>query len=249
MIEYEIKRHFVFLWLPLVLFLSACEPSENKKREWAEQRRIQCLDQLCPGDVQPRRDHLKEEALKLNGQWFIGPLAYFSTGTNGGSFFWPSKSAARPGGEFPEKHLVLSGRAQEAEIEIFLRTDDRHGKGPSMYQVLMMAQAEGRVIRRISLTPQLEVWRVRDVTPEMSPVIWYVALERHDVDGSPPALACIGVDLSPERDALQGSCSMSFVWQPGIVARIRFHAKHGPDWPEIHAEVVRVLKLLNKVNV
>lgn len=53
--------------------LVGCGPSEQRRAELAELKRIECLDKFCPGDIEPPHDMATEVALKLNGQWFIGP--------------------------------------------------------------------------------------------------------------------------------------------------------------------------------
>lgn len=225
-----------------ILLLVACGPSEQHKAELAEQKRLECLDKLCEGDVPPKRDPIQEEALKFNGQWFIGPKDYFSTGINGAAFFWPSKTPARSNvPDFPEKAQVTSGHADEVTIAIFLRSHDGVMHGPTRYEALRKAELEGRLVSKTSPRPGLEVWRVRDEVEGTA--IWHVATNLKDANDEPPVLFCRG-GRNPQSD----KCTGAFIWMPGISVDFRFHNKHGPDWPEIHQEIVRVLQLLKKAS-
>lgn len=58
--------------------LAACEPSKEKQAQLAEEKRVECLDKFCEGDVVPRRDFAKDGLLKLNGQWYLGPKEYLA---------------------------------------------------------------------------------------------------------------------------------------------------------------------------
>ncbi|RYE43829.1 MAG: hypothetical protein EOP24_26660 [Hyphomicrobiales bacterium] len=96
-------------------FLTACGPSEQRKAEMAEKKRIECVDKICEGDVAPKRA-TTEDVIKLNGAWYIGPQKYFSSGSNGGGFYWPSRHPMFAGGEYPEAQHDFYHKA----IEIFL---------------------------------------------------------------------------------------------------------------------------------
>jgi len=71
----------------LALLLAGCQPSEQQRAKWAEEKRIECLDKLCEGD-KPPQPQPGMVSIKLNGQWFVGPEEYFSSGINGASFEW-----------------------------------------------------------------------------------------------------------------------------------------------------------------
>ncbi len=222
--------------------LLACSPSEQQKAQRAEERRIACLDKRCEGDVVPPRDYLKEEALKLNGQWFIGPSEYFSTGINGASFEWWDHRPLRPSEPRPAgaQAIAVAGNGYDIAIEVFMRAHDGVMHGPSQYQYLQAAQDQGRLLERSQLRPGLELWRVRDDTSGLPTTAWYVASNLRDGDGEPPVLGC------DDRDPKFDRCSMAFTWRPGIAVRLRFRGRHGADWPEIYQEVTRVLSLLRK---
>lgn len=225
-----------------VFCLAACGPSEQRKAELAEKKRIECLSKKCEGEVEPKHDPSTEVALKLNGQWFIGPREYFSTGTRGASFEWwdhkPISSAMkRP----PEaQSLAIEGKGYDFSVEVFLRTKTTTPLGPSRYQALLDAESQGRVISKRSSKTGLEVWHVRDQIKGMPPAIWYVATGLKDTEGLPPVLGCDNQEPKFDR------CTMAFMWRPGIAADVRFRAIHGPDWPEIYLEITRILQLLRK---
>ena len=40
-------------------FLTACGPSEEKKAQFAEKKRVDCLDKFCEGDAVPKHDSSK----------------------------------------------------------------------------------------------------------------------------------------------------------------------------------------------
>ncbi len=231
--------------MAMSLLVTACGPKEQQKAKFAEEKRIECLDKICPGDVAPTHDQLREFALKLNGQWFVAPRAY---GGYGGSFafFWPSKTPARMAGadkmapEFIPSSAGVLSNFYDVGIEIFLRSNPLPPSKRSWYQELLAAEAQGRLISKTSLRPGLEVWRVRKETGKPGGLL-YVATELKGVDGDPPVLGCDDGDHKFDR------CTTGFRWQPGISADLRFHSRHGRDWPEIYQEAIRVLQLLRKV--
>jgi hypothetical protein len=228
-------------WLAaMLLLLAACERVEQLKAKRVEDRRVECLDKVCEGDVLPMYEPLKDVALKLNGQWYIGPKEYFSSGINGAAFYWPSKTPSSPGEkDFPERGLASSSRGNLVSIAIFLRSNSLPDVGQSSYRNLLVAEQEGRLVSKDILRPELEAWRVRRKDGELDRVL-YVAKYLKGPEGDPPVLGCsVG-------DHQYDTCSMGFFWQADIFVGLRFHPKHGPDWPEIYTEVIRVLQLLKK---
>lgn len=221
-------------WVAAALLLVACGPSEKQKAMYAEEKRVHCLNHWCEGDIEPSRDALKEVALKLNGQWFIGPKEYFSNGMNGAWFnWWDHKPLSS------EDAQAVAGKGYDFLIEIFLSHHDGVMHGPNRYPSLQQAEAAGRLISKSTPRPGLEVWRVREIDGRGS-AIWYVATDHVDKDPNGAVLNCD--DGDPKFD----SCRTAFIWQPGIGADMRFRAKHGPDWPEIYQETTRILQLLKK---
>jgi hypothetical protein len=214
------------------LLLSACGPSEKEKARMAEERRLECLDKYCEGDVEPAHDPTQESLIKVNGHWFIAPKRY-AKGLAGLAFYWPSKdpvtSNSTKGQDF-----------SDVAIEIFLRSNSTPLHGPSRYKALQLAQEQGRVLEKHQVRPDLEVWRVQGENKGLPPAMWYAATDLKDANGEPPVLGCH--DMDPKF----GSCTMAFGWKPGIAADLRFSPKHAQDWPEIYQEVVRVLNLIKE---
>lgn len=228
------------IWLTILIALAGCEPTAEQKAHFAERRRLECLQQYCPGDVLPTYNTMTHEAIKLNGQWFIGPKEYFSSGTNGGAFYWPSKTPVSPKvQDFPEKAAATSGHANDVTIEIFLRSHNGFVRSPSFYKALQIAETHGQVITKTVLRPGLVLWRVKEDDGYVA--TWFTADELRDSNGEPPILFC-----RREDEPKSGVCTTGFIWVPGIAADLRFRAKHAQDWPEVYQEVIRVLNLLKK---
>lgn len=222
-----------------LLLLAACGPSE----QWTEAKRIECLDKLCEGDVPPKRDPMTEEVLKLNGQWFIGPNAYFSSGMNGAAFFWSSKTPARPNtSNFPEKALATSGHADEVTIEILFRSNNIPPE-PRGYKLIELAEANGWIESRRTVRNGLDAITMKHVIGPrgqfIDNVTYYVAIGLTGGDGKPPVATC-------SHDDPRNGGGTGFMWQPGIWAGIRMNQRHCADWPEIYLETVRVLQLLQR---
>lgn len=222
-------------------FLTACGPSEEKKAQFAEKKRIDCLDKFCEGDALPKYDSQKEVPLKFAGQWFIGPKEYFSSGINGASFEWwdhkpISKGVPRPPGA---QALVVAGNWYDISVEIFLRSHDGVIHGAPRYERLRKAEAEGRLISKAVPRPGLEVWHIRE-TDGVGSGLWYVATQYTATNPNGAVLWCEKSDRKLDR------CVTAFTWRPGVAADMRFRAEHSADWPEIYEETIRILKQLRK---
>jgi hypothetical protein len=223
-----------------ILLLEACGPSEEHKAQRAEQKRIECLDRFCEGDVEPKRDLINEQALKLNGQWFIGPVRYF--GSQRAGFYWPSKTplhGPEGGGSFPEMGKPIS----DVAIEIFLRSNKIPDE-PRGYKLIELAQRNDWIASRKALRPGLEAFEMKHVIGPrghyIDHVTYYVATRLKGFDGLPPVATC------SHTDSRNGG-GTGFLWQPGIWVGTRMNQKHCADWPEIFTEITRVLQLLRKV--
>jgi hypothetical protein len=227
-------RNF-FLCFSAAALLVACGPSEQEKERLAQENRIKCADNLCPGDKPPTGTS-GTEILKLDGRWFVGPKEYFSMGSNGSVFYWPSRTPGFRGGSYPEKGQDF----YDIAVEIFLRSNHNQASGPTRFKRLQLAHAEGRVLEKHQVRPGLEVWRVQDEIKSLNQKLWYVATDLKDANSEPPILICD--DQNPNID----NCTMAFMWRPGIAADLRLRAKHGQDWPEIYQEVTRVLALIKE---
>lgn len=223
--------------LAALLALSACGPSEQKKAELAEKKRLECLDKVCEGDVVPKGSP-DEFVMKLNGQFFAVSRRYAS-GMSGLAFYWPSKTplTGRPdGGDYPERGKNFS----DVAIEIFLRSNNSAPPDAKQYDLLVEAQEKGQIIKKETLRLGLERWQEQD-TSGFGPGYWYVATAYPDDRGRPPVVWCRGNNEKLDR------CTAAFFIQPGIAADIRFRAQHASDWPEIYQEINRVIQLLRRV--
>ncbi len=227
--------------LSCFLLLGASAPSDLVQAEREARRRVECLDRICPGDVVPKTD-LTEVALKLNGQWFIGPRKYFSAARNGASFEWWHHKAHDPAVKRPPEMqvLALDGKGYDFSIEIFLRSNKNPPNTGGMYDLLLSAEKERRVISKTKIRPGLEVWRITDNLSGIGPGLWYIATQLKNEDGFPPVVYCRNDNPKFDR------CTMGFRWRPEIYADIRFRGKLGSDWPEIYQEINRILQLVRK---
>lgn len=224
-----------------LLLATGCEQSAQEKAKWAEEKRIDCLNKVCEGDKPPQPNTAESTVLKLNGEWFVGPAEYFSSGINGASFMWWEHRPLSRQMSLPSDLLAMAaeGKADEFSIVIFLRHHDGRPRGPDRYERLRQAEREGRVLSKETPRPGLEVWRVNE--PKRSlPGAWYVATGFIAADPNGAVLWC--EDENPAYD----TCTTGFTWRPGIAADMRFRGRHGSDWPEIYHETRRILNLLKK---
>lgn len=247
---YRIVR--IFCCICLLLGLASCSPNEQKRAELAELKRIECLEKVCPGDVEPKRDYTKDALLKLNGEWFIGPQVYFTSGRNGAVFYWPAKAPGFAPGEFLEG---IKGRDfSDVAIEIFLtgrqRWPDPKAIAPwensSWERRFDELRKEGFRIERLQLRPSLERVRFFDAQGKQYRHEYFLATQQKLPlsRNSLPGIAC-----DPYPDASSGAkpgCTGGIFWQEDVYADFRLHAKHASDWPEIYQEINRVLSLLKK---
>jgi hypothetical protein len=235
-------------WLFCGLLLSACGPSEQQKAAAAEQKRIECLENICDGDVYPQRDHTKDELLKFNGQWYLGPKYYYSSGIKGASFSWPSKKSR---GDIPQVErdsnsdivFFLSGRSRWPD-EVKNIPEPWLGKGEGRFEEL---QKEGFRMERQQLRPELERVRFFDAQGKPYRNEFFIATkEKSPLGTRVPGIGCESPNANEILDAMRG-CTGGFYWQPDIYVDFRLHAKHANDWPEIYKEIIRILQLLKKV--
>lgn len=230
-----------------LMCLSACDPFEKQRAAGAEEQRVQCLDKSCYGDVTPKFDHMKETLLKLNGQWYVGPKEYFSSGRNGGGFYWSSKHPMFKGGSYPERGQDVA----DSVIEIFFTGRQRWPtpnvekpwEGTTWVKEFNRIQAVGLRMERKTVTPQLDVISFFHADGKAYDTTYYVATQQKSIrGGEPPVASCRTDILNPKA-----RCNSNEFWQADVFADFRFRAKHAPDWPAIHQEIIRVLNLAQKV--
>ncbi len=201
---------------------------QTGKERAAENRRLHCLDNYCPGDVEPKHDPIKEEALKFNGRWFIGPKYYYSSGINGASFSWPSKKSRE---DVPQEE-----RDGMSDVVIFLTGRQRWpdpkaitpwlGKGEGRFDEL---QKEGFRMERQQLRPDLERVRFFDTQGKSYRTEFFIATnEKNPLGKNVPSIGCESPDASGAIHT-QAGCSGGFFWQPDIYVDFRLHAKHANE--------------------
>jgi hypothetical protein len=184
-----------------------------------------------------------EVAIKLNGKWYIGPKVYGNPNFGAMSFYWPSRAptgdshAVARADEVKRNAVDAVDNFYDVAIEIFLSSKPEQPVAESTWQLLQQEERQGRVLDKRTLREGLDVWRTQSGGIEET---WYVATRVKLPNGDPPAIACRGTVPQFAR------CTGGFMWQPGVAAGLRFRAAHGPDWPEIHQEIIKVLQQLRK---
>lgn len=182
--------------------LATCDPSPEQKAQWAEARRIECLDKICEGDVLPPHDVKTETVFKINGQWLIAPRQY-AKGFAGLAFYWPSRTPITGGGlgkNFPE----FGHECASVAVEILLHRHDGVMHGPSHPERLQQAEAQGRLISKSTPRADLEVWQTQE-TDRIAPEWWYVATSH--VTNNPDA----AIVSCRKRGDSTGTCTTGFV--------------------------------------
>jgi hypothetical protein len=189
-------------------------------------KELECLNKLCWQDKVPTYDWRQSELLKFNGTWYLGPKGLYSSGMNGAYFAWPI------GDENVSKARVeihLNGRGS------WLIPADASTPRPPSKSNLDEARDDGDPIKYTSLGPGLERYEVERRTPYgIQPFSEYIATNRNSISGEGhPTLTC-----------RSGNCSSGDSLQPDLFADYRVNEENAKNWPEIHAEIVRVLGLL-----
>lgn len=222
--------------LALIGALAGCGPSEQEKAEFAEKKRIECLDRHCRGDEVPSHDH-KDVAFKINGRWYSGPRVYFGH-FNNAVIYWPSKWPAgyEEGRAFPHKGQPF----YEVAIELLFRSNNIPPE-PRGYKLIELAEKQGWIATRESIRPDLDAVTMKHVIGPSGYYIdhttYYVATQLKGPDGLPPVAGC-------SHDSHSDSAGSGFIWQPGFWVGVRMHKKHCVDWPEIYTEIDQVLRKL-----
>jgi hypothetical protein len=186
---------------------------------------------------------MKEGAMKINGQWYVGPKEYGVGIENQVAFYWPSKTPANSEKANVEAAKRPGGDESAVRIEIFLRSDNRL-QPPHGYELVRLAETNGWIHNRTTLRKGLD--RI-----EMKPVIapwgdridyatYYVATELRGADGLPPVATC-----NHKHSSYGGGFGVA--WHEGTVVGTRMNQYHCTDLPELYMEAVRILTLLKKV--
>jgi len=209
--------------LSLLWLLSACKPSAEQAQRAAEQRRQHCLDNICEGDVVPPHDQQTQTAFKRDGRWFVGPREY---GAEGVFFYWPSK--------VPANSKAALSKSPEDEIEVFIK----RGTAVDHYENVRVAEQEERVLERDTSVPGLVTYVMRLDPGNPNLFLLRVATEFTGMGQTHPTLFC--------PTFADPACTTRLQWKPGIELYVRFRAKHGPDWPQIYSEIVRIVALIKE---
>lgn len=230
------KIKFRGVFLGAMLLLNACKPSPEQQAKIAEEKRKQCLDRICAGDVEPKVDKQNFSLFKRNGHWFAIPVEY-CTGTSAFAFYWPSKTpACTRKQDFPEKKMVTSGNTS-TDIEFFIESKSHQAE---MYELISNGYREGKILKQEEIRPELELIQIKG-DPGIEPVeTYYVAKHLKTPAGIAPTVHC--------RTRLETNrCTSGFAWKPGYRIYVRFNQKHGKDWPEIYSEIIRVLEQVKEL--
>jgi hypothetical protein len=232
--------------------MTACGPSDKQRAAGAEEQRVQCLDKLCYGDVVPTFDSSKDAILKVNGQWYVGPKEYFTSFGPRGFNWWQHKALSTGSPRPPElEALIANGKGYDVSVEIFLTgrqrwptpNVDKPWEGATWAREFNRIQAEGLRMQRKTITPQLDVVSFFHADGKAYDTTYYVATQQKSIRGGEPPVASCRTDIRNPN----ARCSSNEFWQPDVFADFRFRAKHAPDWPAIHQEIIRVLNLAKNV--
>jgi len=236
--------------LLLALSLAACERESNntkqsqlleqqKTKQAAEQRKIElCRDDPgCDLKPMPAYDEKIHHINKWNGQWFLIPREYDYE--RGFGFYWPSKRSQALGptqSSGDDWHIYLYPRSHNIPPE------------PRGYRRILLAEKEGRVLKRETLRKGLDRIIYFDLyrpgVLDTVQAIEYVATDRLDPEGQPPVLRCKMDMANPER----AGGGAGFIWRDDILVEVLIRGGNVcEDWPELFDEVVRVLNLAKKV--
>ena len=235
------------LWIAVLasaFLLAGCD-REEKRRQWEAQRVKECLDKFCEGDIEPTRNMATEVALKLYGQWYIGPKVYFSTGKNGGGFYWPSRHPMFAGGVYLESGQDFPDKA----IDVFLTGRQRwpDPKAPTPWAGRVWEgrfeklREQGLRMERTTWSPSLEIVRFYHPDGKQYRRAYYIATQQRRLRGDGPPIASCDSGTHPDY-----GCTGGTFMSDDIFADFRFNARHAQDWPEIYQEITRVLQQLRK---
>jgi hypothetical protein len=228
----------VLLGTALACGLAGCEPSPEKRAQAELARKQECLDKICDGDVTPKYNWDTEAVFKRAGRWFIGPKQY---GAFNGSFgfFWPSKTPRnKPGASKDAPEFIPSGPGRvsngpDVTIEFFIQS----GKTWEMYPDLIDEEKRrDNIAKWETLRPGLDMITLKHDPAGGTEL--YLATEVLTPSGVPALLSC---HTGPKT-----VCTMSFTWK-GFLVYVRFDSRHRKDWPEIFAEILRVLAQVREV--
>jgi hypothetical protein len=231
-------RALLLAGIAVALGLSACEPDPQKRAQAEQRRQQECLDKICDGDVTPKYNWDTEAVFKRAGRWFIGPKEY---GTFDGSlgFFWPSKTPSnKPGASKYAPEFIPSGpgrvsNGSDVTIQFFIQS----GRTGEMYpEIIEEEKRRDNIAKWETLRPGLDLVTLKH--DPASGTLIFIATETFTPAGVPAVLSC--------RTPVNSACTMGFTWK-GLPVYVRFDRRHAKDWPEIFAEILRVIAQVREV--
>jgi hypothetical protein len=239
----KLTRAFALVFVSLNCFLlAACGPADADRHEVNQKNGLECLDKPCDGEVLPTFNPSKEAALKINGQWFVGPKKYYANGIPVASFEWwdhkvLDRNRPRPA---EAQSLALQGKGYDFSVEIFFVPSNGFTQ-ISDRNLVDLAEKNGWIESRRNIKRGLEAIKMKHVIgPDgyyIDHVEYYVATEIVGVDGRPPVTRCT-----------EGAAGTGFDWKYGISIGSRMSSKLCEDAPEIYSEIIKIVEQLKKVN-
>lgn len=213
--------------------LSGCMPSAEevakKCARLTREQEVRCFNTRCEGDPLPMYDPTQQTLLKLNGVWHLGPREYFNSGSNGAGFRWPIGKESEPRSSI---QIFFNGRGS------WLIPWEPGKSEPRRKSSLDEAREAGAPIEFSSPRPGLDRYEVRRTTSYGTDTFTvYVATNR----------ISLSKERSPTLFCRERHCTSGDRLGPDLFADYRVDESHANDWPEIHAEIVRILQLLKPI--
>lgn len=214
--------------LVLVVGLTACGPSE---KQLADQTQIECLDKLCYGDVLPKTSPANS-VVKIGGRYFSVPKEY-GNGLIGLVFYCPSKTPLT--GPAHEKDSLEKGlKPFHTRIEMFPKSTPAPIE---LSDLVATAVEQGRPTTPVSRSKDLEVITVQLRPEPTNQTSIFIARNATFPSGKPAVAGC-------GRREPDDVCSAYFAWDKNLSVTVRFNQRHAEDWPQIYAEIARVMSLV-----
>lgn len=221
-------------FLCVAFFLVGCGPSEKEQAEIVEKQRLECLNNICPGDKEPEYDRTRYQLFKRGGKLFLGPKEYGCYDSC--AFYWPSKTpmtGRSDRADYPERGKPFS----DVAIEIFIAGAPADPTGAREF--LDQAEKNGWIANRKLIRADLEQITQRNEVPGHERTL-YVATALKGLDGKPPVAQC-------SHDHSSHGGGTAFMWKPGFKVWARWNQRHCVDWPEIYTEIINVLNQVKEV--
>jgi hypothetical protein len=112
------------------------------------------------------------------------------------------------------------------------------GTAGDHYENVLVAEREGKILERDESRPGLVTYVTRRDPDNPNTYLLRVATEFTGMGQTHPTLFC--------PTFADPACTTRLQWKLGIELYVRFRAKHGPDWPQIYSEIVRIVALIKE---